>query len=33
VRRARGSITGEHGVGVEKAPFMTSMFTGVDLTR
>jgi glycolate oxidase len=26
-----GSITGEHGVGVEKAPFMASMFTAADL--
>jgi glycolate oxidase len=26
-----GSITGEHGVGVDKAPFMASMFTADDL--
>ncbi len=30
--RAGGSITGEHGVGADKAPYMAEMFSEADLT-
>ena len=29
--RCGGSVTGEHGIGVEKIAFMSKMFTGDDL--
>ena len=31
VHRAGGSITGEHGVGADKAPYMAEMFSEADL--